>query len=1050
MLYHSQTCTCEFLVSIMGGICGANINDDLPANERDSFQPGADQSNFEPGQISQHKVDEPEVKVSHDIISDDVQQNDKDNVARYSGNIPRLQSDASILSQQMEGDPANENENINMHNEAEFSNVDQPGLPSLRKTQSGDENLISPMISSEILTMGASRSVSQATLLDSANDDSEINSKDYFINGFLEAKIIDCMSNGATTNGKMPESLLDIKHINTPFDVDSQFTTETINICDNDANIHGILYLFQWQNEDTNQLCMTFGIKRTIESKLQIHLKLDFDGSSHDSTEIMMHVANKNNNYKVDNEKLIFEGKIEPFFMEFLCTVCTTDSFSYQMSYQITQPSEEWINKMLTIYNEMLTNCAQKYQHIVVTNKTMNQILYILDNNNNNYMSQAIGNHICNYVINENQTISETPNGHKSELIADILMQVSNDESIPFDIGYFIDVQFAPISQSLRNNIYDKETEHISNYTWRRAGDIYNITTDNQLQKQLKLFDGISPEDINQGGLGDCWLCSSIACIAERPQLIQRLFITKNINSFGIYQIQLCRDGIWQSFVIDDFLPCDITQNKPIFIHSSHHQDNSNGSEKDIDNKNISHEIWVCMVEKAYAKSFGAYDQLISGLCRDALVDLTGFPVQSFRFNQDPNNIHHTGNSDENETKSRDEDLDSKELWTNLLTWSVDDLVLMTASCNSNSDDPNISEIFASYGMTSGHAYSLMDAKEKLGYKLIRLRNPWGSGTEWKGKWCDESELWTEQAQKEFEYEPNLQRSDGTFWMELTDFMQFFTSIDICFARTDWVSCRVQSNIEYDGKTLKNYPCFDLEIKDGICEYIGIHQQDTRSLHINFEQNLSIVGIIVDCATNDVIEERINASVDRDNFDKIDLEPGNYKIYLFTPGTTFRNNNVNENIDKQTLDWIRNISVSVHVHSCQQELDDIKLDDIISLTEQTTSHHEMRECLSEYIEKYGQVNQMHELLDCYKLSFGTCYISAFLNKSENMTFQVCLKIDKENMNHAVGFEPEKMNENDEIVFLLPNDQLTLAYVLAPVERRATFGYSYSMSFQSIQ
>ena len=49
-------------------------------------------------------------------------------------------------------------------------------------------------------------------------------------------------------------------------------------------------------------------------------------------------------------------------------------------------------------------------------------------------------------------------------------------------------------------------------------------------------------------------------------------------------------------------------------------------------------------------------------------------------------------------------------------------------------------------GVISGHAYSLISIHELTHkgkeIKLLKLRNPWGSG-EWQGDWSDKSELWT-------------------------------------------------------------------------------------------------------------------------------------------------------------------------------------------------------------------------------------------------------------------------------------------------------------------
>ena len=40
------------------------------------------------------------------------------------------------------------------------------------------------------------------------------------------------------------------------------------------------------------------------------------------------------------------------------------------------------------------------------------------------------------------------------------------------------------------------------------------------------------------------------------------------------------------------------------------------------------------------------------------------------------------------------------------------------------------------YGILQRHAYSLVDLREVEGYKLVRIRNPWGMA-EWSGPWSD-------------------------------------------------------------------------------------------------------------------------------------------------------------------------------------------------------------------------------------------------------------------------------------------------------------------------
>jgi len=83
---------------------------------------------------------------------------------------------------------------------------------------------------------------------------------------------------------------------------------------------------------------------------------------------------------------------------------------------------------------------------------------------------------------------------------------------------------------------------------------------------------------------------------------------------------------------------------------------------------------------------------------------------------------------------------------------------------NNNGTDAIVENI----GICGCHAYSLLGAFELLYQngdytvlkpgdnkknmkieRLVKLRNPWGKG-EWKGKWSDESNLWTESLKSKF------------------------------------------------------------------------------------------------------------------------------------------------------------------------------------------------------------------------------------------------------------------------------------------------------------
>ena len=45
-------------------------------------------------------------------------------------------------------------------------------------------------------------------------------------------------------------------------------------------------------------------------------------------------------------------------------------------------------------------------------------------------------------------------------------------------------------------------------------------------------------------------------------------------------------------------------------------------------------------------------------------------------------------------------------------------------------------------GLQAPHAYGVMEVKEVMSYKLVKLRNPWGQN-DWHGDWSLSSPLWT-------------------------------------------------------------------------------------------------------------------------------------------------------------------------------------------------------------------------------------------------------------------------------------------------------------------
>ena len=114
--------------------------------------------------------------------------------------------------------------------------------------------------------------------------------------------------------------------------------------------------------------------------------------------------------------------------------------------------------------------------------------------------------------------------------------------------------------------------------------------------------------------LGDCYFLSAISSIAEFEHRIKRLFINDKPNREGVYGVKLFDCGEWKDIIIDDYFPCDPeADNLPAFTLGN------------------SEEIWVMILEKAWAKIHGSYENIEAGGCKEVLNDFTGAPCETIK-----------------------------------------------------------------------------------------------------------------------------------------------------------------------------------------------------------------------------------------------------------------------------------------------------------------------------------------------------------------------------------------------------------------------------------
>lgn len=122
--------------------------------------------------------------------------------------------------------------------------------------------------------------------------------------------------------------------------------------------------------------------------------------------------------------------------------------------------------------------------------------------------------------------------------------------------------------------------------------------------------------------------------------------------------------------MIDDFIPCD-KNGLPVFGTSRNPV-----------------ELWVSLLEKAYAKLYGSYEALEGGVVQDALVDLTGGAGEEIDMWKEGSTI----------------DLASGRLWFRLKKFKEENFLLAAGSpAGTDKKSP-----ITAYGIVQGHAYSIL------------------------------------------------------------------------------------------------------------------------------------------------------------------------------------------------------------------------------------------------------------------------------------------------------------------------------------------------------
>lgn len=249
--------------------------------------------------------------------------------------------------------------------------------------------------------------------------------------------------------------------------------------------------------------------------------------------------------------------------------------------------------------------------------------------------------------------------------------------------------------------------------------------------------DDISIEDVKQGQIGNCYLISVLASLSQRPDLIYKVFKSRTVNPDGFYELYYYENSKKKVMFIDDNIVMFNSKYLSEFQFAK-----PNGEE-----------LWVMLLEKAYAKYEGGYSNIIGGKMYQELTWLTGALCRQIK-------------------------TDNLNAWNELFNGIQQNFIITTSSNRGTGNHNNKT----ANGIANGHAYSIIGANEFLSgdgdIRLLRMRNPWGH-TEWKGDFSDNSSKWTQELKDYFEYDKYM-GDDGIFFIPFEDYKKEFSSFVIC------------------------------------------------------------------------------------------------------------------------------------------------------------------------------------------------------------------------------------------------------------------------------
>jgi len=214
----------------------------------------------------------------------------------------------------------------------------------------------------------------------------------------------------------------------------------------------------------------------------------------------------------------------------------------------------------------------------------------------------------------------------------------------------------------------------------------------------------VDPNDVAQGQLGDCYLLAALAAVAKTDPGVIRQMVRDNGN--GTYTVTFHLPRLGLSFLGREVRQVVVTPDVPVQSEGSleprYAQVGDRTTEGEGPGRKEVAELWVLLVEKAWAQVKGSYGAIEGGHPGQAMEAITGQASDSFR------------------TDSKSETDLVKDL--EAAAKAGHPVTAFTPSESRVGEDETWQKLAKEKVVYANHAYTVTGVEGRE----IRLRNPWG------------------------------------------------------------------------------------------------------------------------------------------------------------------------------------------------------------------------------------------------------------------------------------------------------------------------------------